>query len=382
MSRIKFLVVLVAVFADTFHADSDPQSPRASQDYELDYSEPGALTENCLCVPFYQCVDGEIVDDGSNILDPRRKPQEEELPIDDIYEPPECGPYHVCCRNPETSTSKPYEHRCGIRNPGGINGRILSSTGKGEAKFGEWPWQALVLLKEGSNFLFKCGGTLIDDQHILTVAHCVDKFLDKKANVVVRLGEWDTQNTEEFLPHEDFEVAQIIIHPEYRSNNLFNDIAILKLKTKVVFKPHIDTACLPKDNDNFTGQQCVVTGWGTDAYKSGSFPMIMKEVTLPVLGHNDCQNKLRKTRLGRYFKLHGGFLCAGGNEGEDSCKGDGGGPLVCYRSDYTYTLAGLVSWGIDCGHKDVPGVYVNVRKYINWISSNTGKPMPQYWSSE
>ncbi|KFM61859.1 Serine proteinase stubble, partial [Stegodyphus mimosarum] len=350
-------------------------------DYELDYSEPGVPTEDCVCVPFYQCVDGEIVDDGSNIIDPRKKPQADEIALDEKYVPPECGPYHVCCRNPESSTSHPYEHRCGTRNPGGINGRILSPHATGEAEFGEWPWQAAVLKKDNGEFIFKCGGTLIDERHVLTVAHCVSEFLGNETTLIVRLGEWDTQNTDEFLPHEDYDVSEIMIHPQYRSNNLFNDIAILKLNRDVVFRPHIDTACLPRDEDDFTGQDCIVTGWGTNAYKSGSFSMIMKEVSVPVLGHAECQEKLRRTRLGRYFKLHAGFLCAGGKEGQDSCKGDGGGPLVCFRSDNSYTVAGLVSWGLDCGHADVPGVYVNVRKYINWITSKTGKPLQDYWSN-
>lgn len=110
--------------------------------------------------------------------------------------------------------------------------------------------------------------------------------------------------------------------------------------------------------------------------------MIMKEISVPVIGHGECQNMLRKTRLGQYFKLHGGFLCAGGKEGEDSCKGDGGGPLVCFREDNSYTVAGLVSWGIDCGQPNVPGVYVNVKKYINWIASKTQRPIEDYWSSQ
>ncbi len=45
-----------------------------------------------------------------------------------------------------------------------------------------------------------------------------------------------------------------------------------------------------------------------------------------------------------FFRLHDSFICAGGLEGVDSCKGDGGGPLVCHRpNDGSYALAGLVS---------------------------------------
>lgn len=54
-------------------------------------------------------------------------------------------------------------------------------------------------------------------------------------------------------------------------------------------------------------------------------------------------------------------------------KGDGGGPLYCYRSDGTYALTGLVSWGIDCGTEGVPGVYTNVKEYLDWIGMNIGR---------
>lgn len=98
----------------------------------------------------------------------------------------------------------------------------------------------------------------------------------------------------------------------------------------------------------------------------------MKEVGLPLVGHDQCQNALRRTRLGGRFRLHSSFVCAGGSAGKDSCKGDGGGPLVCHRSDGTYSLIGLVAWGIDCGTEGVPGVYTNVPAFTDWIAQNTG----------
>ena len=50
---------------------------------------------------------------------------------------------------------------------------------------------------------------------------------------------------------------------------------------------------------------------------------------MPVLLDFDCERQLKKTRLGEDFELDQGFLCAGGEEGRDACKGDGGGPLAC-----------------------------------------------------
>ena len=43
------------------------------------------------------------------------------------------------------------------------------------------------------------------------------------------------------------------------------------------------------------------------------------------------------------FKMHHGWLCAGGEAGKDACSGDGGGPLVCGGENKGgAVLAGLV----------------------------------------
>ena len=52
-------------------------------------------------------------------------------------------------------------------------------------------------------------------------------------------------------------------------------------------------------------------------------------MNLPIINQDDCQTHLRSTKLGQYFQLHGSFICAGGEANKDTCRGDGGGPLVC-----------------------------------------------------
>lgn len=49
--------------------------------------------------------------------------------------------------------------------------------------------------------------------------------------------------------------------------------------------------------------------------------MILKKIELPVVPSDQCQNKLRTTRLGRYFILDPSFICAGGESGKDTCQG-------------------------------------------------------------
>lgn len=64
-------------------------------------------------------------------------------------------------------------------------------------------------------------------------------------------------------------------------------------------------------------------------------------------------------------------LCAGGLSGQDSCKGDSGGPLMGQVNVYNNWMAlGVVSYGPSpCGTSGWPGVYTRVTAYIDWILS-------------
>ncbi|XP_072382518.1 uncharacterized protein [Diabrotica undecimpunctata] len=289
-----------------------------------------------------------------------------------VGRPQTCGPRHVCCKRPLRPQVPHPNRQCGTRHSQGINGRIKNPVYiDGDSEFGEYPWQVAILKKDSKESVYVCGGTLIDPLHILTAAHCVKTYtgFDLRA----RLGEWDVNHDVEFYPYIERDVVSVHVHPEFYAGTLYNDIAILRMDKPVDWSksPHISPACLPHPQDDYTGARCWTTGWGKDAFGDfGKYQNILKEVDVPIVDSGICQRQLQQTRLGYDFKLHPGFICAGGEEGKDACKGDGGGPMVCERGG-TWQVVGLVSWGIGCGQTGVPGVYVKVGYYLDWIRQIT-----------
>uniref|UniRef100_A0A1A9W5D1 Phenoloxidase-activating factor 2 n=1 Tax=Glossina brevipalpis TaxID=37001 RepID=A0A1A9W5D1_9MUSC len=318
------------------------------------------------CVPRHLCVDGAISTTGEFFIDVR---------IDGEV----CLYNEICCdlSNKRTTSvipalpSEPQEG-CGWRNQNGVGFKIAVKTD--EAEFGEFPWMLAILRVEEDDdqdviFLYECGGSLIARNVAVTVAHCVVNHEAKQ--LVVRAGEWDTQNTNEILPHVDRQVKEKIVHEKYRIGTLYNDVALLILEEPFRWEENIRPICLPPPNTNFDGLRCLATGWGKDKFgRDGTYQVILKRIELPVVPHSTCQDQLRQTRLGFYYNLHESFMCAGGEIGKGTCTGDGGSPLVCPIPgvEGRYYQAGIVAFRVGCGEQNVPGVFASIPYALQWIS--------------
>ncbi|XP_030048072.1 plasma kallikrein [Microcaecilia unicolor] len=240
---------------------------------------------------------------------------------------------------------------------------FLRVVGGKNSSINNWPWQLSLHIKGFSSSRHICGGSIINNQWILTAAHCIPEQLKRNDIWIIYGGISSQSEINKTTPF--FTVKEIIIHPLYDQAEKGYDIALFKLGTPMPYTLYQKPICLPsKEFRNNVFSSCWITGWGYTLEK-GKAENVLQEATIPLISNEDCQSNYKN------YKITNLMVCAGYEQGAiDACKGDSGGPLVCKHEENWY-LIGVTSWGEGCGRPGQPGVYTKVSNFIDWILETT-----------
>merc|ERR1712165_102063 len=249
---------------------------------------------------------------------------------------------------------------CGIEGPARA-GRIV---GGHEAEEHEWPWQVALFIDDA----WFCGGSLINENYVLTAAHCVDgaSYFD------IMAGAHNVRAASE--PHR-VEVTSYNgwTHPQWNEQDLSNDLALIELPSPLPMSDYITTSCLPAAGDvPSVGTMASVTGWGKPSDSAGGISDVLREVRdVPIMSNADCNAV--------YGIVGDGVICIDTAGGRGSCNGDSGGPLVqkagAKAAGDKWTQVGIVSFGASAGCEvGMPAGFTRTEYYLDWIKSETGMP--------
>jgi len=163
--------------------------------------------------------------------------------------------------------------------------------------------------------------------------------------------------------------SNIIIHSEWNSKNLKNDISLIKIPS-VTYSSRIGAVKLPARSNSYStydGVIAVASGWGRTSDQSNGVANNLQYVDLKVISNPECAKTYGNAIV------TSSNICVATPNGRSTCNGDSGGPLVVKTDKIQIGLTSFgAAAGCELGH---PGAFTRVTSYLPWIAEKSGLPV-------
>lgn len=232
----------------------------------------------------------------------------------------------------------------------------------------EFPYFVRLIIKtEGTNIYNMCGGTLIDENYILTARHCTDPlYSGGKSRLMILIGVDNYMIDDQSVLGHYYDVIEYVNTTSI--DNIFyppdnGDIALIKLKKGAQNTPHLSIP--PPINSPEYKKLIIVDGVNMTAIGAGY-------LSDTAMSSSDYLMKTRLVLQSEKFMFSNNKIIRmiSDSNGGNTCMGDSGSPLILSRRKRQY-IVGLTATGYTCD-KVNDGHYTSVAAYSEWITATAG----------
>lgn len=218
------------------------------------------------------------------------------------------------------------------------------------------PWM-VILAVEYTRYSVTCTGSILTRLHVLTVSHCT--YMNGNVPISIQASYGSPIQYQGYM----VSVEKVLRHPGFVQQTYANDISLLKVDKPFVLSELVNPICVSLSPVDVLRKRVRVAGWGHLEHR-GPPQLYLRYTNVTALPNQKCVEVFGK------FGYNSTIMFCAHETIQNTCEGDSGGPAVVRADDGRFLVVGLVSYGIGCTNRSIPGVYTRLDAFVTWLTEN------------